>query len=408
MKTQYVAVAACMICPINIIHAAGLDRSDQSIAAFLEPNNYAELSLAVLDADIKGEVQYKEFVSELGVNDFSTGNLSNREFIAKFALKFQPYSNISTGVIYEQPFNTDISYKYSPVLADGSTIDIESADVEFKSHNLTGLVGYQPNLHWNFYTGLSLQSFKGNLTVSGQQYDALNGYDAKFKTDDALGWLVGISYQLPQYALKTSLTYRSKIKHKNSTSESTLYSNGPFTLTPNADTTIETPQSINFDFQTAISATNLIYGNLRWVNWQNFVIQPPQFNAVLDYAAALNPEYSELANLNLIDYKKDQWSGKFGFAHQFNPTYIAGLEYIWDNGTGNPASTINSSDGYRGIGLGTYININSNNFIAAGIYYLKFLKPTIAPTTSTSQIAGLSTVGDNDAMLYGLKLDHRF
>ena len=407
MKTQYLIMAAYMVCPIPTLHAASLERSDQSISAFLEPNNYAELDLAIIDANIKGDVQFKEIISELGVQNFSSGNLAQREFSGKFALKLQPHSKISTGLIYEQPYQTDISYQYSPALPDGSTINIEAADINFESHSLTGLIGFQPNTQWNFYSGLSLQSFKGNLEITGQQYQALNGYHAKFKNDDALGWLIGLSYQLPQYALKTSLTYRSKIKHKNQTSESTLYSNGPFILTPYTDTRIETPQSVNFEFQTGISARNLVYGSVRWVNWQDFIIQPPQLEVVLDYAA-MDPQYRELAHLNLIDYQKDQWSGKFGFAHQFNPTLLTGLEYIWDQGSGNPASTLNPSDGYQGIGLGGMYNVNPSTFIASGMYYLKFKKPQIEAPSHTSQISGLSSVADNDAWVYGVKIGHRF
>lgn len=407
MKNKKFYFAVTLGVPFQFGQAAALEQMDQNISAFLEPKNYAEINLAMIDAKVDGEVQYKEYIAELGIQNFSTGNLVQREYTTKFALKFQPHAQISTGLIYEQPFKTDVSYVYSPSLADGSRIEIEAADINFSTHNLTGLLGYQPNKNWNFYTGLSAQSFKGNLKVSGQQYDALNGYDVHFKNDNSLGWLAGLSYQYPEYAIKTSLTYRSKITHKNKTSESTLYSNGPITLSPEFHTTFETPQSVNLELQTAVSSKNIAYGSVRWVNWQDFVIQPPQLSAVLHYAS-LDPRYAELAKLKLIEYKKDQWSGKIGFAHQWNPSLLTGLEFVWDNGTGNPASTLNPSDGYRGIGLGNMFRFNADTFIASGLYYLKFSKPSIPASPSAAQISGLSSVDDNDAFIYGLKIGHHF
>ncbi|UUS61697.1 MULTISPECIES: OmpP1/FadL family transporter [unclassified Acinetobacter] len=404
MKNQFVAVAVGIVCPIQIMYAAGIENSDQSISAFLEPGNYTEASFAYVDAQVDGKVQNQGLISELGITDFSTGNLAHQQFSGKFALKIQPHENISAGVIYEQPFHTDISYQYSPRLPDSSNIDIESADINFRTHNLTGLVGYQPNNNWNIYSGLSLQTFKGDLKISGQQYAALNGYHADFKQDEAIGWLLGFSYQIPEYAIKTSLTYRSKIKHENKTSESTLYSNGPFQLVLDTHTSIQTPQSVNFDFQTAISPHNVVYGTVRWINWKDFNIQPPQFNAVLQYAA-LDPQYRDLADIQLVEYQKDQWSGKLGIAHQFNPSWLAAAEFIWDNGTGNAVSTLNPSDGYRGLGLGMMYKFNPNNFLATGLYYMKLSKPS---NTEKSHISGLASVSDNDAMIYGLKFGHRF
>jgi long-chain fatty acid transport protein len=37
------------------------------------------------------------------------------------------------------------------------------------------------------------------------------------KTKFRHGWLAGLSYQIPEYALKTAITYRSKINHQSIT-----------------------------------------------------------------------------------------------------------------------------------------------------------------------------------------------
>ncbi len=155
MKNKIFYFAVTLGVPFQFVQAAALEQMDQNISAFLEPNNYAEINLAIFDAKVDGEVQYKEYIAELGIQEFSTGNLVQREYTTKFALKFQPHAKISTGLIYEQPFKTDVSYVYSPSLADGSRIEIEAADINFSTHNFTGLLGYQPTKNWNFYTGFN-------------------------------------------------------------------------------------------------------------------------------------------------------------------------------------------------------------------------------------------------------------
>ena len=41
--------------PTTSVFAAGLDRSGQSIAAFLQPGNYFEAGISVLDPEVKGK-----------------------------------------------------------------------------------------------------------------------------------------------------------------------------------------------------------------------------------------------------------------------------------------------------------------------------------------------------------------
>ena len=320
--------------------------------------------------------------------------------ISNVALKFQLNPQVSWGLIYDQPYSIDIAYHYDPVFA-GATLPIEAATIQFESHNLTSLIGFQPNDNWNFYTGVRYQSLEGNLYLSGQTFYIFNGYRATFERDAARGWLAGISYQIPEYFFRTALTYRSAITHHNKTTESIIVGTNPAPYTE-----IQTPQSVNLDFQTALTDRNALYGTLRWSNWQNFVIQPPKFGAVIDYAAL---QFPEVKPFRMIDYREDQWSGKIGLAHQWPSFGINSIELLWDSGTGNPASTLNPSDGYWGIGLGHLYKIQETWDIATGLYYLKFQKPEISLSEPiTPQIAGLSAVSDNSAWILGMKLGYHF
>lgn len=385
------------------LQAGGMELSGQSIWSFYEKGNYAELTFAHLNADISGQVQHQAELAEIGVTDFSTGNFVEDRNFVQAALKFQPHPKVSVGLIFDQPFGVDIQYHYRPNTVIGP-IEIEATEIDFDSHNITSLVGYQPNPSWQVYAGLGLQSFEGDLEVFGQSFSFLNGYRAEFEKDYALGWLAGASYQIPEYALRTSLTYRSAIKHQVHVNES--IQNQPITFTTADKTTIETPASVNLDFQTGLSQSNLLYASLRWVNWSDYLIQPTQFAAIIASAAQYAPE---IGSFKMIQYQEDQWSGKIGIAHQISPRWVSTFDVGWDSGSGNIASTLSPVDGYYGLGLGALYYWQPQSFFALGTQYLRFNKAkTAQDAEAESKIATLYSVNQNNAWVFGGKIGHHF
>lgn len=386
--------------------AAGLEKSDQSISTFLEAGNYLELSYAQLHANVSGQVSHQDELQKMGIQDFSTGDLIKNYAIFNAAVKIQPHSQFSFGLIYDQPYAAHLKYDYSPNTALGQQ-SLESAQFEVESHNLSSILGYQPTENWNIYSGLAIQDFKGLLNLNGLSYSIMSGYKAEFKPDTALGWLMGLSYQRPEYGLQATVTYRSEVKHQSHIHESVQ---GQHLLyVPDATTTITTPQSINIDFRTAISANNLFYSSLRWVNWKSFEIQPTQFNAILNAAVQQYPTF--IQHFNLIDYQEDQWSTKLGIAHRLSEQWVISSDVSWDSGTGNPAGTLNPSDGYRGLALGIMYTPSPNSFITTGLKYFKLQKAEIAPASTLitgNQNTNLNAINDNDAIAYGLRIGHYF
>ncbi|WP_111858288.1 outer membrane protein transport protein [Acinetobacter sp. CFCC 10889] len=398
------------VCTFGVVpclcFAAGLENSDQSIVAFLEKDNYLELSTARLHPNVSGQVANQDMLKKVGVNDFSTGQLIQDYSLFNAAIKIQYHPNWSLGLIYDQPYTAELDYQYAPdSLLSNKTI--EAAKFKVKSQNLTNLWGYQPNPNWNIYAGFSLQEFQSNLSLEGLSYSIMSGYHAKFKSNTAIGWLVGANYQIPEYALSTSITYRSKIKHDNHVNESLAGKTIQFI--PNTSTNIQTPQSVNVDFKTAVSSNNLVYGSIRWVNWQNFHMQPTQFNAILDAAILQYPEL--IQKFNLIEYKKDQWASKLGLAHRINEQWIILSDVSWDSGTGNPAGTLNPSDGFYAFGLGAMYRAQPNSFIAAGLKYFQLQNANTAQNNvfvAGNQNTNLNAVDDNHAIAYGLKIGYSF
>ena len=385
------------------LQAGGMEQSGQSIWPFFEKGNYAELTFARLNADISGQVQNQAELAEIGITNFSTGNFVEDRHFVQAALKFQPHPKISTALIFDQPFGVDIQYHYHPNTVIGP-IEIESTEIHFDSQNVTTLFGYQLNPTWQIYAGLGVQSFEGDLQVFGQSFYFLNGYRAEFKKDHALGWLAGLSYQIPEYALRSSLTYRSAIKYQVQVGEYIL--DQPIHLTTENKTQIETPASVNLDFQTGLSPKNLLYASLRWVNWNDYVIQPTQFAAIIDSAAQYVPE---ITSFKMIQYQDDQWSGKVGIAHQLSPRWVSTLDVGWDSGSGNTASTLSPVDGYYGLGLGAFYYWQPQSFFALGTQYLRFNKAkTVENAGESTKLATLYSVNQNDAWVFGGRIGHHF
>ncbi|WP_076923021.1 OmpP1/FadL family transporter [Pseudoalteromonas sp. SK20] len=362
--------------PLTPAFAAGLDRSGQSIAAFLQPGNYAEAGISVLDPTVKGKDLIKNNVSDMA-EDY---------YFPSAAIKVQATEHISLGLLYDQPFGADAMYSLEQSMF---TNGIEGTKVEVETHNLTALIGYQPTENWNFYAGPVYQTVQSTVSLRGLAYGGaskLGSYDINLREDEAYGWLAGFAYQIPEIALKTAVTYRSEIKHEIDTTET--FGFGAIQR-PNALTEIITPQSVNIDFQTGIAANTLAFANIRWVHWDQFAVTPKFLNAV--------------SGNNLIDYSDDQWSATVGVGRKFNSHWSGSASVGYDSGAGNPVTTLGPTEGYWTVGLGGQYSPAENYFIQAGVKYF-WLGDAHAQTGGN--IVGEFT--DNYALGYGLKIGYRF
>ena len=363
--------------PLTPAFAAGLDRSGQSISVFLQPGNYAEAGISILDPKVQS--------NQLKVND-----MAEDYYFPSAAIKVQATEQISLGLLYDQPFGAESLYpSNNPVFGANG----EATQVEVETHNLSALIGYQPTENWNFYAGPVWQTVEADISLRGQAYispkdptKVLSGYDIKIHEEEAFGWLAGFAYQIPEIALKTSVTYRSEIKHKAKSVET-------HKLMPmlNVESQLDaiTPQSVNIDFQTGVAANTLAFANIRWVHWDQFAVTPKFLNSA--------------SGNNLIDYSDDQWSATVGVGRKLNSHWSGSASVGYDSGAGNPVTTLGPTEGYWSVGLGGQYSPAENYFIQAGVKYF-WLGDAHAQTGGN--IVGEFT--DNYALGYGLKIGYRF
>lgn len=406
MKLKPISTAILLATlPTTAVFAGGLDRSGQSIQAFLQPGNYAEAGISVLDPDVKG----KSSVRSLGnsFNGEKIDDMAEDYYFVNTAIKVQATDKISLGLIYDQPYGADASYSTNGPLSSFSAAG-EGTKVEVKTQNITALIGYQPNENWNLYAGPVWQTVEADISLRGAAYispldptKALSGYNIKIDEKEAYGWLAGFAYSIPEIALKASVTYRSEIKHKATGTESFTFAQST-TLAPGftvpAGTTVPmsnervdaiTPQSVNLDFQSGVAQNTIAFANIRWVHWDQFAVTPVFLKAN--------------SGNNLIDYSDDQWSANIGVGHKFNDKWSASTSVGWDSGAGNPVTTLGPTEGYWSLGLGAQYSPAANYFIQAGVKHLWL-------GDATAQTGG-NPVGefeDNNAWAYGIKIGYRF
>lgn len=427
LKTLTTAMILATV-PMTGAFAAAMDRSGQSIAAFLQPGNYFEAGITVLDPSVSGTTSNAPSLNSptLGVGtNKATGDMAGDYHSVSAALKLQLTDNFSFGLIFDQPFGAEADYKDRSVAFNPTGNDGTRAEVT--TENLSFVFGFQPTENWNIYAGPVYQEAKGNVSLRGTAYGLLTEYDATMKKDGGTGWLAGLAYQIPEIALKASLTYRSEIEHQLASRENVntvvpgfgipgVLPTQLFAYAP-GKTDVTTPQSVNLDLQSGIMADTVAFLNVRWVNWDGFAIRPTQFGQALDQLAAagnalpalpaLAPTKALLTSLeggNLVEYNEDQWSATAGVGRKFNAKWAGNVSVGWDSGAGNPITTLGPTEGYWNVGLGLQFSPAPNYFIAGGVKYF-WLGDAQALTVANPNVGNFE---DNHALGYGLKMGYRF
>lgn len=421
LKTLTTAMILATV-PMTGAFAAALDRSGQSISAFLQPGNYFEAGISVLDPNVSGKVRngYSPNAappSAIGLQNTNLSDMGDDYYFPSAALKLQVTDHFSFGLLYDQPFGADATYSTTDavsVAAGGVGLfhnGKESTEVEVKSQSISMIFGFQPTENFNFYAGPVYQTIEGDVQLRGLAYGGnatFGGYNASIKETGDIGWLAGAAFQIPDIALKASVTYRSEIEHSVNVKES-FNSAGLFAglnAAPSLNTDITTPQSVNLDFQTGIMANTVAFANVRWVDWSNFSIQPYKFGLASKNAAIQaqtgKPEF------DLVGYTDDQISATVGVGRKLNDQWAGNVSVGWDSGAGNPVTTLGPTEGYWNLGLGAQFSPTPQTFIAGGVKYF-WLGDAKAQSGAQFDTANyVAEFKDNHAIAYGLKMGYKF
>lgn len=364
-----IAAAAALAVWTTSVDAGGIDRSGQPIGPLFEPGNYVEFSFRSASPDVSG----------VGAATGPTPGAATGDSLDGFglfgtALKFSVNDKIDTAFIFDQPFGADLAYPPSLYFASGAV-------ARLRSNAFTGIVRYKFNDNFSVYGGLRQQSMKASVVVP---YVA--GYTAAGANDNQLGYLVGAAFERADIALRVALTYFSPIEHNLSTVETSALT-PPGGLT--SDTTIETPQAINLDFQTGIAPGTLLFGGVRWVEWSKFEIAPTHFAAIAFGAP-------------LVSFSDDRFTYTLGVGRKLNDRWAIAGQVVHEPQVGGFASNLSPVDGYTSVGLGvTYTQDNMK--LQAGVSHT-----WVGDATTALFGVPAGDFSDNTALGFGMKVGFSF
>jgi hypothetical protein len=95
----HIFVGLLYVLPLSYASAAALESSNQSIQAFFEKGNYAEVALLQVDTNISGQVQHQQNSTESDIQEFFNRQFSQSSTIHPSCIKTTTTSTNFCGVI---------------------------------------------------------------------------------------------------------------------------------------------------------------------------------------------------------------------------------------------------------------------------------------------------------------------
>ncbi|TBF35363.1 transporter [Rhizobium leguminosarum] len=278
------------------------------------------------------------------------GNLNSRPNTADDSSNYTiPYIGFKAGfgdaidclVDYSEPFggHTDPGLNWA-----GANNNIET---EIKTRNYGGTCSYRFDVgpgQLRFIGGAFYQEVEGFKERLVSTVPLLvgtgNGVGRLDLEDSGWGWRAGLAYEIPEYAMRASLVYNSRVKYDNLTGTVDLtqvtapfapLNGAPYGRVTDVFGSAEAPDSLELKLQSGIAPDWLAFGSVKWTNWS--VLQSVPFcpKSTKGLVACTSGGATELTSLDLL--YQDGWTITGGVGHKFNEQWAGAVSLTWDRGT---------------------------------------------------------------------------
>lgn len=332
--------------------AGGIDRSNHAIGALFEDGNYMELSFG----SISPSVSSQGLAGAPAPFSLPTSDSTSSYTQLGLAVKMQLNEQFSMALIYEQPIGAQIQYTDGP---------FQNGRADIHSNGFMLLGRYEMNNGFSVHGGVRTQSASGTIATRVAGNPAL----LSASSDVGFGGVLGVAYERPDIALRVALTYFDGITNSFEGTEN----GSPGTLFE-----VDFPKSVNLDFQTGVAEDTLLFGSIRWADWDGV-------NLTTDVGEYVRFDQSTITyNLGLGRRLNENWS------------VAATIGYESGDGTG---STLGPTSGQRSIGLGgTWTEGNTK--VSMGVRYIEL-------GDATASAANIPFT-DNSAWAAGVKVGWSF
>lgn len=364
---------AALLIGTSLAHAGGLDRSGQPIGLIFEEGNAIQFTFSSVNPSVSGTSVGP------GLGTGGSGNMAASYTQLGFGFKYDINDQFSVALLYDQPFGANVDYDPTAAYyAAGSVAVVESSA-------LTGVLRYRLNKNFSVHGGIRYQTVTADVAKPRAA-----GYTLETDDSSATGYLVGAAYERPDIALRVALTYNSAITHDLVGTE-TCAAPAPFCAGTTATTPVDTPQSINLDFQTGVAADTLVFGSIRYAQWTAF-----------DYAP---PVHAALGLGSLQSYDEDTISYSIGIGRRFTDEWSGALTVGYEAAQGGFAGDLAPVDGQLSLGLGaTYTGDGYK--VTAGVRHV-WLGDATTEHPTLAGVDGAEFSG-NTATAFGLQFTTSF
>nr|CAD6416472.1 long-chain fatty acid transporter [Rhizobium sp. Q54] len=317
-KTLLALAAGCLLQTSAL--AGGWNRGEADTDILFEEGNIAGR------AGVTYVSPHRQY-STINGADATDSRFSQDYWIPSFAAKFDASENFGCAFTYTQPFGADAEYgsqAQAASLAGGGT---GASRKEFITNeygatcDIRAQVG-KGRLH--FLGGVFLQDFE-------YEADAALG-NLRLEDDAARGYRLGVAYDIPEYALRVQLMYRSKVDHD--ADEGTFDWGGPFAALGEQDAygSGTLPQSLKLSIQTGVAPGWLVYGSVKWTDWS--VMDSLNYSIYTPVALPLPPVGVPAGYIPREDVYnwRDGWTIQAGVGHAFTETVSGTVNLTWDRG----------------------------------------------------------------------------
>ncbi|PIB25143.1 hypothetical protein BFP76_06430 [Amylibacter kogurei] len=350
MKTILASGAAASTLIASSAFAGGMDRATFSPSILFEQGNYAEATLGLTLPSVSPAGAPHAF------------NVAESFTTLKFGYKHQFNDKLAVAFVYNNnPIGVDINYASLGSPLRGS-VDSTSA---------TLLAKYSFTDRFSAYGGVKHQWAKAtaDLTPNGIPEPTT------FSKDSDTGYILGVAYEIPDIALRVSLSYESEL-------EFDLDTIGAGSGTNYGATTAGSPEAYTLEFQSGIATDTLLFGSVRRAKWSDS-------NIILPAAFGSTP----LSNF------EDTTSYSLGIGRKISDAFSMSVTLSYEESGAEPVSPLAPTNGIAGIGIGGAYTAANGVKTSMGINYSK---RGDAVTSAGTNFA------DNEVITMGLKVSKSF
>lgn len=378
--SRLMAIAGAVAVSAGAAQAGNVDRSLQSSQVIFEPGGYAEFTIRRVSPDVSGIGAGSVPSRATPTPGQSSGDMASGYNNFGAAVKMQLQDGLDAALIFDQPFGANTLYPSDTLYFGRGTV------AELDSNAITALLKYRFPSNVSLFGGLRYQTLSASALIPF--VTAVPGrtapYSATADRDTGWGYVLGIAWEKPEIAARISLTYNSEIDYSLQTSESS------FLGSLRSITEVNTPQSINLDFETGIAADTLLFGGVRWVDWTEFNISPTMYKQIT-------------GGRSLVSYNSDTYTYTLGVGRRFTENWAGAISASHEQQVGGYATNLGPTDGLTSLNVGgTYTQGPME--ISAGVSYIWIGS---AETTIT-QTATAANFDDNDGLGFGMRVAYRF